>query len=269
MIYDLAVTESADRIVDTARGTISYGDYGRGPARVVLHSLLTDRRAFDHLRADMGGRIITVDLAGFGSTAPAPPTIDAYADQVAALMEALDLEPTTTFLMGNGLGAFVALGLAIHHGDAFGRLLLIGCGTGFSASARGSFLAMASAAEAGGMDAVVPTALRRIFTEEYLDANPSVAEERAMVLKRTDPAAFASACHALYGLDYAEEVSGVHNPTMIVVGEDDRATPPEMAERLHALLPDSTLVRLSGVAHAPHLQDPAGFMRTIKRFLEE
>lgn len=268
MIYDRAVTESADRVVDTAHGTVSYGDYGTGTARVVLHSLLTDRRAFDHIRPEMGGRVITVDLGGFGSTTPTSPDIDDYARQVADLMEALDLAPTTT-LVGNGLGAFVALGTAIHYGDAFERLLLIGCGTGFPAPARDGFAAMASAAEEGGMNAVVPTALRRIFTEEYLAAHPAVAEERARVLRKTDPAAFITACRALQALDYSELVAGVRNPTMIVVGEDDRATPPEMAERLHELLPHSTLVRLPGVAHAPHLQDPAGFMRTISRFLEE
>ena len=47
---------------------------------------------------------------------------------------------------------------------------------------------------------------------------------------------------------------------MILVGEEDQATPPPLAEELHGLIPGSTLARLPGLAHAPQIQDPAGFV---------
>jgi 3-oxoadipate enol-lactonase len=209
-----------------------------------------------------------MDLPGFGTSAPALPDIDDFAHRVAALIQALDLNPAEVTLIGNGLGAFVALGTAIYHGDRFDRLLLVGCGPTFPERAKQAFTQMIQAVSFGGMEEVVPIALRRIYTESYLQEHPDVAEERAAVLRRTDVAAFVTACTALHDLDYTARARTVANPTMILVGEDDQATPPALAEELHRLIAGSKLVRLPGVAHAPQLQDPAGFVDATKQFLE-
>lgn len=256
------------RTVDTPLGMVSYAETGSGPTRMVLHSLLTDKAAFDDVIGPIGGRFLTVDLPGFGESDPAGPDIDEYAHRVGAVIESLGLERDDLTLIGNGLGAFVALGAAIHHGDLFDRLLLVGCGAGFPESAKGAFSAMIEAVSSGGMEAVIPIAVRRIFTEDYLAGHPEMVEARAEVLRRTDVMAFVTACTALQSLDYTGLASKVSNPTLIVVGEDDQATPPQLAEELHDLIPGSTLVRLAGVAHAPQIQDPAGFVNGTRRFLE-
>jgi 3-oxoadipate enol-lactonase len=257
-----------DNVVDTPLGRFSFGESGQGPVRMALHSLLTDRRAFDGVVEAMGGRFIAVDLPGFGSTDPAAPDIDDYAHRIAAFIETMGLEGEGLTLIGNGLGAFVALGTAIHHGEMFDRLILVGCGTGFPEAARAAFSTMIEAVGTGGMETLVPIALRRIFTEGYLSANPAMAEARASVLRQTDPGAFVTACKALQTLDYSALASSVTNPTLIVVGEDDQATPPQLADELHRLIPGSALVTLPGVAHAPQVQDPDGFVNATQRFLE-
>lgn len=252
--------------VETASGRVSYAETGAGAPLVLLHSLLTDGAAFDRVLPGLPGRVLSMDLPGFGATEAARPEIDDFADRVAAFVSALGLDRPT--LVGNGLGAFVALAAAIHHGAALGRLVLVGCGACFPEPARAAFTAMAGAVERNGMDAVIPVALRRIFTEDYIDAHPDMAEERAEVLRRTDPAAFITACRALAAMDYRERASTVANPTLIVVGEEDAATPPELAEELRRLIPDAGLVRLPGVAHAPQIQDPRGFLAAVEPFLE-
>ncbi|MGH8870442.1 MAG: alpha/beta fold hydrolase [Acidimicrobiia bacterium] len=257
-----------ETVVDTAGGKVSFAETGEGPVRLTLHSLLTDRHAFDQVAGPMGGRFIAMDLPGFGSTDPAQPDIDDYAHRVGAFVDALGLGRDGLTLIGNGLGAFVALGAAIHHGDLFDRLLLVGCGAGFPEPAKGAFTPMIEAVSYGGMEAVIPIALRRIFTESYLEAHPDMGEARAEVLRRTDVAAFVTACTALQSLDYTALARTVATPTLIVVGEEDQATPPPLAEELHDLIEGSTLVRLPGVAHAPQIQDPGGFVSSTREFLE-
>jgi 3-oxoadipate enol-lactonase len=127
---------------------------------------------------------------------------------------------------------------------------------------------MIEAVETGGLEAVIPIALRRIFTESYLDEHPEMGETRAAVLRRTDPEAFITACRALGTLDYSTLAPSVTNPTLILVGEDDQATPPQLAEDLHSLIDGSLLVRLPDVAHAPQIQDPDAFVNATRRFLE-
>lgn len=254
--------------VTTSAGQVTYGEKGRGRPLVILHSLLTDSRAFHSVVPDLPGRIITLDLPGFGGTDRVASGIEGFADLMAAAVRRLCSDEPPT-VMGNGLGSFVALAMAIRHPEAVDRLVLVGSGATFPEEARPAFANMASLVESDGMAAAAPVALRRIFTEDYLTRHPEQAEERTRVLAGTNPEAFITACRALEQVDLTERVGGITASTLIVVGSDDQATPPELARRLHDLLPDSRLVVLPGVAHAPQLQDPTGFVEAVQRFLEE
>ncbi len=253
-------------LVETPLGRVSYFESGTGTPLVILHSLLTDRRAFDGVIPLLPGRVIALDLPGYGGSDNAEPSIEAFADHMAAAVAGLTDEPAT--VMGNGLGSFVALGLAVRHPDLVGRLILVGAGSTFPEGARPVFANMASVVETGGLPAVAPTAIRRIFTEDYLDAHPDEAAERTRVLESADPEVFIAACRALERVDFTEGARNVSAPTLIVVGEEDQATPPAMATALDELLADSRVVVLPGIAHAPQLQDPQGFIDAIHEFAE-
>jgi 3-oxoadipate enol-lactonase len=235
---------------------------------VLLHSLLTDRHAFDRVTADLPGRVIAVDLPGFGETAQTEPSIHDYAALMTSGVEAIRGDDGPVTVMGNGLGAFVALAMAVADPETLDRLLLVGCGVTFPESAKPAFSRMIDAVDSGGMTAVTATALRRIFTEEYLADHSDEAEKRSRILANTNPEAFIKACRALQVLDFSDVVGDVQAPTLIVVGEDDQATPPDMAHALHEALPNSRLVVMEGVAHAPQIQEPAKFANSIKAFLE-
>ncbi len=260
---------TADEKIEERIGEVSALRTGDGPALILLHSLLTDRGVFDRVLPPLatGWTVYAIDLPGFGSTPPAAPSIDAYADVVGQMLDDGGFDPATTAIMGNGLGAFVALGTAVRHGDRFDRLVLVGCGAVFPAPAGQAFPAMAAAVAEGGMEAVAERALARIFPPEYLDSHPEDADERRRIFLSTPPDVFATACDALAAVDYSTTAGTVSNPTLIVVGSEDTATPPAMAEQLHAIIDGSQMIRLDGLGHAPQLQDPARFIAAIGPFL--
>jgi 3-oxoadipate enol-lactonase len=247
--------------------TVATGD---GPDLVLLHSLLTDRGVWDRVVPDLarGRRVWQVDLPGYGGSAPAPPDIAAYADRVAGFLADREL-PATTAVVGNGLGAAVALALAVRHSTRFDRLVLAGGAAVFPDESKQAFATMAQRARDSGMAAVVDLAVRRIFTDDYLAAHPDELEERRAVLLRADPEAFATACTALQAMDMRADLAGVRNPTLVVVGDQDRATPPERARELVEGMPDAQLVLLRDCAHAPQLQHPKDFLAAIESFLAE
>lgn len=253
-------------LVETSNGTVSYGETGSGKPLAILHSLLTDRHAFDGVIPSLPGRVLALDLPGYGRSVRAEPSIESFADHMAAALSELCDEPVS--LMGNGLGSFVALGVAVRHPDLVDRLVLVGAGATFPEEARPAFAHMAELVETKGLAAVAPTALRRIFTDDYLDSHPEEAAERVQALEAGDPEVFVGACRAIQFVDFTAEAPGVSTPTLIVVGDEDQATPPAMAASLDGLLPDSRLVVLPGIAHAPQLQDPGGFIDTVSEFLE-
>lgn len=237
---------------------------------VLLHSLLTDATVWDRVTPALSGRhrLHVPAIPGFASAPPSggPDVID-YADAIAQqLFDAQGLGPETA-VMGNGLGAFVAVGLAVRHGHRFRQLVVVGGGMAFPANDRGAFRAMATAVRDGGMGAVVDVAVRRIFTEDYLQGHPDELAARRDVLLRTDPRAFVHACKALERLDLRDQVGDINNPTLVVVGTEDAATPPALAHGLAAALADARVEELLGVAHAPQLQNPGAFLRVVEPFL--
>jgi 3-oxoadipate enol-lactonase len=241
---------------------------GEGRDLVLLHSLLSDRRSYEPLAARISWerRLILVNLPGFGASPPAAPALSDYADALAAAFEDLKL-PSETDVLGNGLGGFVALALASRHGDRFERMVLVGSAIAFPEAGRATFRALADKVEREGMAAVVDAAMRRMFPDAFIAANPELVAGRTAVFERIDPAVFAAACRMLAALDLSSELARIRNPTLVVVGAEDQATPPALGRALADRLPNAKLVELSGLGHCPHIQDPDALVAAIAPFL--
>lgn len=250
-------------------GTVDIVETGAGKPLLLLHSLLADRAIFDKVVPALAKqrRVIVPDLPGFGGSSSAGSTIEGIADRIAGLFDALDLG-TTADVLGNGFGGFVASTLAIRHGAKFDRLVLADTGVSFSPEGKQSFFAMADRVRQSGMEAIVDVALKRLFPESFIAHNPDLMTERRNALVKTNPEFFAEACHALAALDLTAEIGTIRNPTLVVVGELDAATPPEMARILARTLPKAELIEMPGCGHAPMAQAPEAFIKAIAKFLD-
>jgi 3-oxoadipate enol-lactonase len=71
----------------------------------------------------------------------------------------------------------------------------------------------------------------------------------------------------LAALDLAGELTRIQNPTLIVVGAEDQATPPALGRALADRLSNARLTLLPGLGHCPHIQDPDAFVAAIAPFL--
>lgn len=250
-------------------GTLDIIETGSGKPLVLLHSLLADRAIFDKVVPTLGKqrRVIVPDLPGFGGSSSAGSTIEGIADRISGLFDALNLG-TTADVLGNGFGGFVASTLAIRHGAKFDRLVLADTGLGFTPEGKQSFFGMAERVRQSGMEAIVDVALKRLFPEDFIAANPAIMADRRAALVKTNPEFFAEACHALAALDLTPHIGTIRNPTLVVVGSLDAATPPEMAHALAKALPNADLIEMPGCGHAPMAQAPEAFIKTISKFLD-
>lgn len=247
---------------------LEYDEIGYGRPLILLHSLLADRTAFEHVAPLLAPerRLLMVSLPGFAGSSAAEPSVEAYADRIAGLFGALGL-PEDTDVLGNGFGGFVAVALAIRHGHLFDRLVLADTGMTFSPEGRKAFDVMAAKASEGGMAALADIAMRRLFPDSFLEANPVVVERCRDALLRTDPDMFARACQVLARLDLSGEVPEIRNPTLVVVGSLDAATPPVMARAIAGAIPGARFLELDGLGHAPHVQAPERFVAALTEFL--
>jgi len=241
---------------------------GVGKPLLLLHSLLADRSVFDPVVEALARerRVLLPDLLSFRASDPTALTIEGIADQLAGLFDGLGMNEKPDVL-GNGLGGLVASALAIRHGGRIGRLVLAGTGVGFSEQGREAFRAMAKRVRDDGMAGVVEIAMKRLFPDSFIAANPDIVALRRSALLDLNPDIFAQACEALVQLDLTAGIGGIANPTLVVVGELDAATPPAMARTLAASIDGATLVELPGIGHAPMAQAPDVFLAAISGFL--
>jgi 3-oxoadipate enol-lactonase len=251
-----------------AEGTVNARISGDGPPLVLFHSLLSDRASFDRIVPDLAAsyRVIVPELPGFGSSAAVAGGLPEVADRMAKFVREAACG-ADVMVLGNGYGGFVALQMAIRHPGIATRLVLADCGAAFSEPGREAFRNMAAAARGKGLSAITPVAMRRLFAPEYQEAHPELMREREAAFLRTDVDVFHAACMSLAGLDLRPDLSKVTLPVLVMVGDQDEATPPPMSQELSAMLPDAILNVLNGCAHVPPLQAPRAFFAAIEPFL--
>jgi 3-oxoadipate enol-lactonase len=109
--------------------------------------------------------------------------------------------------------------------------------------------------------------MRRLFAPEFQAQNPDLLAKRKKSFLAVDPETFHGACDALASLDLLDKLKGVTVPALVLVGEQDEATPPPMSKQLAEGLPNAKLVVMAGCAHVPQLQAPADFLLAIEEFI--
>jgi 3-oxoadipate enol-lactonase len=263
---------------------VEYTQTGTGADLLLLHSLLTEISVFDQVLPALVGplpagtfpsngtetsrrRVTCINLPGFGASSPAEfAAVADYADHVARTMDELQL-PATTDVFGNGFGAFVALELAIRHGARFGRLLVADTVAAFPEAAQLPFRVMAEKVRANGMQAVLDTAIGRMFPAQFQAAHPDVAAMRKERLALANADCFARACLALAALDLRSGLGGIRNSTLVLCGELDQTTPPALAQDVAKAIPGANYHEIAGSGHCPMLEQPGALVDAIDAFL--
>jgi 3-oxoadipate enol-lactonase len=242
---------------------------GSGTPIVLFHSLLADQSSFDRIVQPLAEthQVIVLNLPGFGASDSVGGDLTAIADHIAAALARMELKQKP-ILLGNGYGGFVALVTAIRHPDVASRLVLADCGACFSEPGRAAFRGMSAAAKDKGLGAIADVAMRRLFAPEFQQQNAPLVEERKKRFLAVDPATFHGACDALATLDVRDQLKSMTVPVLVLVGEQDEATPPPMSRELAAGLPDAKLLELPGCAHVPQLQAPELFLAAIRPFID-
>lgn len=257
--------------IQTRAGRVAYRESGSGPALLLLHATLHDRRDFDPIVETLARRYrtIAVDWPGHGDSDPVDsamePGAPLFADVLEDVVDGLGL--SRAVLIGNSVGGFAAARLAITRPEFVAGLILVNTG-GFvplNALSR-SFCRVMSAP---AMWRTAP-----LFVRGYMKAKTDSDREivaRAIARARTDEGirtatglwrSFATPEHDLRG-----RAAGLSAPTLIVWGKRDIAIPLSSGRIAHDIIRGSRLEILD-TGHVVFSSDPQGFLAVAQPFLE-
>ena len=150
-------------------------------------------------------------------------------------------------VVGNSLGGAIALEWALRNPADVAGLVLIGSGARLRVAP--AFFEAIESDWPACIDMLVDW---QLSPDAPADLRGRVARwhrETGQVTTRQDLAM----CDAF---DVMDRLGGVEAPTLIIVGDGDRMTPPKYAQFLHTRIGGSQLAVIEGSAHLPHLERP-------------
>lgn len=272
------------RWIDVAGRAVNVVELGEGPSVLFIHGLSGSWQNWLENIPDLARdhRVVALDLPGFGhSSMPRERiTMTGYAGIVDELMGRLGMEDAA--VVGNSMGGFVALDLALHHPERVGRLVLVAA-AGLSVEHMRNDRGMVAlrrlerlitgyngliAARADGVSRrarLRRQVLRLVAAHPHLLPAPLVSEQ----LKASGKPGFLDAVEALTTYPIRARLPEVGCPTLVIWGALDRLVPVADAELFVEGIPDARGVVYEDTGHVPMLERPERFNADLRAFLAE
>jgi pimeloyl-ACP methyl ester carboxylesterase len=262
---------------------IAYLDVGRGPTVILIHGFGGSMWQWEHQQQALSQhfRTVTLDLPGSGLSDK--PDIDYLPNQMLdfciGFMDALQIPHAV--LIGNSMGAGLAIGMALTHPSRVDRLVLIG-GLPSHVMAKLTSRSFRQALETrapwwlvsfgnwlfGGM--VTDSVLKEIVHDHSL-LTPAVIERSHRNRRRPGimkPIMAIRNALPAWETDFAPHLTTIAHPTMIIWGEFDRVFPIAVGEELHHRIRGSTFVKVPHAGHMPQWEQPALVNRSLITYIQ-
>lgn len=274
---------------------IGYDEAGTGPAVVLVHGGLLDRRSWDHQFADLAAdhRVVRYDHRGYGGSGDGIGEF-AYHDDLLALMDELGIERAT--LVGNSMGGGHAVQAALVAPDRVERLVLVASGLDGHEWPQ-SFVDQAVAR----VRSTVPEARRERYRAGEGAALPELetdldafvrAHLRWMIAgpERTEhdlPEAVWAAAETMFRAYMRRQWTGpratekdpafaagprlgeIRVPALVVNGLADVPEIQAIADLIAEGVPNARRIDMPDTGHAPQLERPAEFTAALRAFLTD
>ena len=216
-----------------------------------------------------GRRVIAPDLRGFGqSRSDAPFTLESLADDIHGLLGAVGAIPCV--LAGLSMGGYVALAYAKKYpGDLRGLVLIDTKAEADTAEGKAGREKMIELVRNDGAKAVADQMMPKMLAKDAAEQRPQVAAALRRVMESVSPKTIEHALAAMRDRpDRSGELAAIKVPALVVVGDGDVITPPDVAEKMAQKIPGANLEVIRGAGHMSPMEQPEQVNRVLKSFLE-
>jgi 3-oxoadipate enol-lactonase len=238
------------------------------PTIVFSNSLGTDYRSWDAVAARLRGRfgLVRYDKRGHGLSlhGAAANSIDIHAEDLLALLAHLKLD--NTILCGLSVGGMIAQSVGARKPAGVRGLVL--CDTAHRIGTADIWNTRIAAIRAGGMAAIADGVMQRWFSPAFIQRGGAPLAGWRTLLERCDPAGYIAVCEAIRDADLEAATRTITLPAMVLCGDQDAATPPDLVRSMAALIPGASFDLLPGCGHLPCVEQADLTASHIIRFAE-
>jgi pimeloyl-ACP methyl ester carboxylesterase len=239
---------------------------------LLLHAFPLNGKMFGPQMAAFPGvrRVVVPDLPGFGRSprTPAQPDVGYYAGGVRALLDRIGIQRVV--LGGVSMGGYVAFECMRSFPERISGLILANTRPDADAEeARETRKEMALRVTREGMGVLVELQMERLLSSHTRSENPGLVEEvERIILENTPDGAVAALGAMRERPDSTATLDEIGVPTLVIGGEDDAISSPEVMGEMAAKITNARHVTLPRAGHLSNLENPDGFNEALGEFLE-
>jgi 3-oxoadipate enol-lactonase len=241
---------------------------GKGPHVLLLHAVGVDLTFLDAVTAVLARdfTVLRADLRGHGKSPHAPAArLEDYADDVHALLTELNFAPCA--VAGFAFGGMVTQALAVKYPQDVRALVISSCTSAQTPESAKAVAARGTDAKRDGIASLLDVTMQRWLNDEFrLSGGDAATRER---LLSTDVRGWADAWHAMATIDTAPRLKDIKVPTLCLVGEFDKSTPPPIMRAIADWIPGSRYTVMPGGPHMLFIEQPDETARIVGAFLED
>lgn len=183
-----------------------------------------------------------------------PYSMEQHADDLAALLEALDIPKA--HIGGISYGSEISMVFALKYPEKTKSLIIIDGVSEVRPFLRAQTYPWKLAAERKDPELLYWTSVTLNFSAEYVAATQSDTAEAIKRFSAIHMESFAEMMSAFYNIDITNELSRINCPTLVVIGEEDRIKGREYAQLIAEKIENSEFVVVPGAGHALCLDKP-------------
>ena len=252
---------------------VGYTDQGNGTPLVFIHAFPLSKTMWqpqvDALKDTY--RVITIDLGGHGESDIVlwNDSLDGYAKNVIRLLDHLEIAQAV--FVGLSMGGYTLFSIYRHYSDRVKAMVLADTrAQADSEEGKAGRQSMAELAFKDGASAIAEMMLPKLLAPSTIEHNPEMVEQVRQMILQTPAAGIVVDLVAMAARpDSTDLLSTITCPTLVIVGEDDQATPLGESQYIARGIPGATLVAIPHAGHLSNFEQPADFNQALNSFLEK
>ena len=251
---------------------IAFSEYGEGEPILLLHAFPLNGKMWEPQAKAFSDeyRIVTPDHPGFGRSPypPAQPDMRFYAERIQELLDRLELERVV--LGGLSMGGYVAFSCLRLFPERISGLVLANTRPDTdSEEVRRSRKDMACRVADEGVGVLIGLQMERLLSTATLQNEPLVVEQVKSMMLESSPDGAVGALGAMRDRpDSTPLLPEIDVPTLVVGGEEDGISSPEVMGEMAQKIPNSEHYTLSGAGHLSNLEAAGEFNDVLGGFLK-
>lgn len=265
----------ADKFVTVNGLRIHYLDWGNPgkPPLIMIHGIARHAHTFDHIAPHFARdyHVLAIDMRGHGDSSWDPKgdyLVEDHVKDLEGLVTQLRLRKIT--MLGNSTGGRVVQVFAGMHPDLVTKLVVEDVGpqrpediaSGFARRVQQEVNGWASEDELVQQLTKENSGVAPSWVRTYAHFGVKPRGDGRLVWKR-DP----NLVKGFVPTDLWSSVRRITSPTIYVLGGRSTIVPAETQQELKKTLRDCQIVTMPGLGHYPDVEDPAGFLAIVDRFL--